>query len=111
MLFYSTTYVGDIYIKMQATPGPHVEEEGTRLGSKALFYQSIAMLVANFVLPVFVWDPAGDLHAANGHSNSRKNSDQSLWEKMHIPDRFKIHLSLLWTLSHGAFFLCMMCTL
>ncbi|KAH8833765.1 hypothetical protein DL96DRAFT_1703409 [Flagelloscypha sp. PMI_526] len=103
VLFYSTTYIGDLFINKHSTASPEIEEQATRLGSQSLFHQSVAALIANFALPLIIWDPAG-------REASMKAGSPSFLDKIQIPERFQIHLSLLWSLSHGVFFLCMMFT-
>jgi hypothetical protein len=64
VLFYSTLYVGDLY--KSSIPAATSEEEqtviddeATRLGSRALFYFSLLSLIVSVVLPAFVAEAAG----------------------------------------------------
>ncbi|KAI3607991.1 sucrose transporter [Moniliophthora roreri] len=81
ILFYTSVYIGDLHkrafyataiianpiLGSDITPETlaEVEEESTRLGSRALFYASLITLVVNFVLPFFVTE-------ASSSSRTRK---------------------------------------
>lgn len=80
-------------------------EQGTRLGSRAMFYSAILSLIANVLLPFFV-----------AESGSRKRMQQSLaaapssiWVRWF--NKLKVHLTSLWAASHLIFAVCMVATL
>ena len=75
-----------------------LEDEAVRLGSRALFYNSLLSLAATFIMPIFIRE------ANETHENS-----QSLLRR--IFSGMKIHLCDLWTFSHLLFALCMVSTL
>ncbi|KIY49686.1 MFS general substrate transporter [Fistulina hepatica ATCC 64428] len=114
VLFYTSMYIGDLYkhsFYASRSPGDPelsaeeleaLEEQATRLGSRALLFSSLVTLVATFVLPYFVSESAND----NGHARLRgaKNFIKTL------ASRFKIHLAMLWAFSHALFAVCMVMT-
>ncbi|KAJ7701716.1 major facilitator superfamily domain-containing protein [Mycena metata] len=94
VLLYTTTYISDLYARslwatsVLQTP-TEIAEEGTRLGSRALFFSAILALLTNLVLPAF---------ASTSSSKSVKTS---------IP---KLPLPTTWALSHLLFGTCMLAT-
>lgn len=95
MLFYTTTYVGELYIS-QAVKGidtPLTERQkinltnkSTRIGSTALLVNSLASLLTNLILPVFTGE-----------------------KKYHI-FKYQINWKNCWIFSHAVFILCMFST-
>ncbi|KXN89417.1 General alpha-glucoside permease [Leucoagaricus sp. SymC.cos] len=122
LLFYTSIYIGDLY--KRASPVPSTEEaqaaldtDATRLGSRALFWQSIISLIGNIVLPYFVTESA----AGSGTGGNQKphlrfgyGSNHTWWRKItrlvRVPMWMRIHLADLWALSHLVFALCMFAT-
>ena len=111
MLFYSTIYVGDLYKRslpaaattdqQQAT----INEEATRLGSRALFYAALLSLISSLILPIFVTK-------GTGHPSQKKRS--SWWNRIsscHLPRRMQVQLITMWAASQLVFAGCMFATL
>lgn len=80
-------------------------EEGTRLGSRAMFYSSILTLVANIVMPFFIAEAISRKHMQERLSTVPK----SIWVRLF--NKLKIHLASLWAVSHLIFSICMFATL
>lgn len=79
--------------------------EGTRLGSRALFYQSIISLASNIILPFFV-----------SEAGSRKRMQSAIalgvektWY-IRFYEKVKVHLGALWAVAHLLFAVCMVAT-
>ncbi|KAJ7022792.1 major facilitator superfamily domain-containing protein [Mycena alexandri] len=95
VLLYTTTYISDLYARsipatsVLQTP-TEIAEEGTRLGSRALFFSAILALLTNLVLPAFA---------------STASSKSSM--KTSIP---KLPLPTIWAFSHLLFGVCMLAT-
>ncbi|ORX99859.1 MFS general substrate transporter [Basidiobolus meristosporus CBS 931.73] len=51
-LFYSTTWITEVYIRNSRSTDPDIVEDAIRAGSFALFIQSIVSLVTTLVLPM-----------------------------------------------------------
>jgi solute carrier family 45, member 1/2/4 len=75
-------------------------EEGTRLGSRAMFFNAILSLVANIVLPFFV---------AEAQHTHKDMFAASRWTNLF--NKLKVHLGALWAASHLLFAICMGATL
>ena len=108
VLFYSTLYVGDLYkrsIPAAATDEEQtrIEEEATRLGSRALFYSALLSLIVSVVLPAFVAEAAGHPPQIQG---------SSWWQRIcRVPRAMQVHLVSMWAASHLVFAGCMFATL
>lgn len=108
MLFYTSIYVGGLYKRSlpAATTDQQqtiIDEEATRLGSRALFYASVLSLIASLVLPVFVAE-AAEHPSQNQHSSS--------WSRVcRLPRGMQVHLVTLWAASQLVFAGCMFATL
>jgi solute carrier family 45, member 1/2/4 len=71
MLFYTSSYIGDIYVQPYLEENPHMTpaeldelyERATRMGTHALLIFAITSLVTNVVLPFFI-DPTYDNNSA-----------------------------------------------
>ncbi|KAF8604825.1 hypothetical protein BDV93DRAFT_471300 [Ceratobasidium sp. AG-I] len=100
VLFYSSTWVGDIYKAAAIANGrpeddPTLPDEATRAGSLALLYSSVLSFGISIVAPFFI-RPTG----------------ASMGEKdMGILGKMKISLGGLWSLSQAIFACSMMATL
>jgi solute carrier family 45 protein 1/2/4 len=108
MLFYSTIYVGDLY-KRSLSPATTdqeqtvINDEATRLGSRALFYAALVSLVSSLVLPVFV---------AEGARDPSQNQRSSWWNRVcRVPRGMQVHLVTMWATSQLVFAGCMFATL
>ncbi|KAJ7628902.1 major facilitator superfamily domain-containing protein [Roridomyces roridus] len=95
VLFYTTMYINDLYARSALAVGTpsDIVAEGTRLGSRGLFFSAVLALLTNLLLPLF---------AASGRSRGTIGTI--------IPECFKFPLSTLWAGSHLLFALCMLGT-
>ncbi|KAG8742420.1 hypothetical protein FRC10_001554 [Ceratobasidium sp. 414] len=99
VLFYSSTWVGDIYKVAQIANGranndSTLQDEATRAASLALLYSSILSFAVSIVAPFFIRPSGGDTD-----------------EKRGLLGRFKISLAGLWSASQAIFACAMMATL
>lgn len=108
MLFNTTEFIAELHKRANPDLDPtHADDEGTRLGTRALFYSSILSLAISIVMPFFVAEASSrkemqDRLAADG---KRK----SIWARWF--DKVKVHLASLWAVSHLLFAICMFATL
>ena len=108
VLFYSTLYVGDLYKRSKppaATDADQtlIDDEATRLGSRALFYSALLSLFFSVVLPAFVAEAAG---------HPPQNPSPSWWQRIcRVPKGMQVHLVTMWAASHLVFAGCMFATL
>ena len=108
VLFYSTLYVGDLYKRSMPPAATDeqqilIDDEATRLGSRALFYSALLSLVVSVVLPYFVAEAAG---------HPPQNQTSSWWQRVcRVPRRLQVHLVTMWAASHLVFASCMFATL
>ncbi|KZV95562.1 MFS general substrate transporter [Exidia glandulosa HHB12029] len=99
ILFYYSVYVGDIYKRTAAPPlsaswtQQMVEDEATRLGSRALFYNSIVSFGATVLLPFCILDEEKE--------RAEKAAGRG-WRKPTLAE--------LWTVSQAVFVFCMLAT-
>ncbi len=106
VLFNTTEFIAELHRRSHPELNPEIAlEEGTRLGSRALFYSAILSLIANVALPFFVAEAASrkDMQAR------LLSGPQSIW--MRWFEKLKIHLAPLWAASHLLFAICMTATL
>ncbi|KAJ7120253.1 major facilitator superfamily domain-containing protein [Mycena epipterygia] len=111
ILFYTTMYISDLYARSAQAAGTPAEisAEGTRLGSRALFFSAMLALLTNLVLPLFT----STSKTARTPSHTRTESTDSFVSGQlgtAIPEAFKIPLSTLWAWSHLLFGACMLGT-
>ncbi|EPS95433.1 hypothetical protein FOMPIDRAFT_1054159 [Fomitopsis schrenkii] len=102
VLFYTTEFIAELHKRAhEATPqdDPDLNAEATRLGSRALLYNSILSLACNMLLPFFVSE------ATKSRAALERKLNKSRF--MMIYDRIKIHLATLWAVSHIVFAVCM----
>ena len=108
VLFYTTVYIGDIYksgLPDSVDPdSQEVDDEATRLGTRALFLSACVSLFCNSALPFFV------------SQNAKRRTIRDLFEEeggtlKRITRKFQISLPMLWALSHALFTICMFSTL
>ncbi|KAF3085440.1 hypothetical protein TWF569_009338 [Orbilia oligospora] len=100
-LFYSTTYIGEIYVRPYYAANPNLDpkeeaklwEEATRVGTFALLVFAVVALVSNTILPVFI-QPA--FNPANAEETPAKDHLTFL----RIPG---LTLRRLWCISHMIF--------
>ena len=80
-----------------------IDEEATRLGSRALFYSALLSLVVSIVLPAFVAEAAG---------HPPQNQSSSWWQRVcRVPRGMQVHLVTMWAASQLVFAGCMFATL
>lgn len=108
VLFYTTAFVGELH--KRAFPNippsdPALDAEATRLGSRAMFFNSLVNLVSSIILPFFVTEAAGSRRTLQMRLEAQKPA-WLLWFQ-----KAKIHLATLWALSLGVFVICMEATL
>ncbi|TGJ85302.1 hypothetical protein E0Z10_g3452 [Xylaria hypoxylon] len=123
MLFYTSSYIGDIYVQPFLEENPHMTpaelddlyERATRKGTHALLIFAITSLVTNVVLPFFI-DPTYDHHAAAGKLPSQNRGiheeDASImrkWLQRLVIPGFTLRRA--WMFSHILFAVTMFSTL
>ena len=91
-------YIGELHKRASPLPTTKEDElalddEATRLGSRALFYQALVALIANFALPYFVTENQNDLRG-NRVTYRRNSRLKKLWQW-----RPRIHLADMWAFS------------
>ncbi|QRW17727.1 MFS/sugar transport protein [Rhizoctonia solani] len=117
-MFFGTVWIGDIYINEALRLGdprsvtdPTLRAEGTRIGSRAMFYGALLTFVTSILLPYFVKNP--DLRARGMESLSLGAEEGSGAVRSAPPPRgfkFTIGLSLCWQLAHITFGLLLLAT-
>ncbi|EKM56768.1 uncharacterized protein PHACADRAFT_254080 [Phanerochaete carnosa HHB-10118-sp] len=105
LLFNTTEFIAELHRRSH----PNMDydaamEEGTRLGSRAMFYNSILALTANLFMPFFVAEAKSRLRM----QNKFKMAGQSVWVRWF--NKLKMHLASLWAASHLLFAICMLAT-
>lgn len=120
MLFFSSTYVGDYYVSSRTKGGlqnaaPALLDEGARVGTSALFIQSIIGLVVSFVAPLLVESMIDAGYEAQ--STQRRSGVVATLRRIHMNltsaiDRIpKMTLEKMWIYSHFSYAFCMFSTL
>ncbi|KAI1393767.1 major facilitator superfamily domain-containing protein [Hypoxylon trugodes] len=121
MLFYTSSYIGEIYVEPFLEENPHMTaeelddlyEKATRVGTFALLIFAITSLATNVLLPFFI-DPTYDNsvisntagHIPGAHQNSVTNG-KSILARLVIPG---FTLRRAWLLSEFLFAGAMFCT-
>ncbi|KAI1432348.1 major facilitator superfamily domain-containing protein [Xylaria sp. CBS 124048] len=113
MLFYTSSYIGDIYVQPFLEANPHMTpdeldelyERATRMGTHALLIFAITSLTTNVVLPFFI-DPTYDSHLAAGepltHGHGKGDgSHPKTWIRALVIPGFTLRRA--WMLSHLLF--------
>jgi hypothetical protein len=118
VLFYTSVYIGELHKRTTPAPSPFdltairlLEAEATRLGSRALLFNSLLALAANVALPYFVKGAAkkGGRNTMIRPSTPRRRGP---WWTLGLDlEKFQVHLASLWAASHLIFALCMGATL
>lgn len=119
-LFYSSSYIGDIYVQPALEANPHMSpeeldrlyEKATRVGTFALLVYAITSLATNVLLPFFI-APSYDAPAYESTSSLRSQRSYTtrfsrLLEALVIPG---LTLRRAWLCSHLIFATCMFSTL
>ncbi|CAE6519365.1 unnamed protein product [Rhizoctonia solani] len=119
-MFFGTVWIGDIYIGEALRLGdprpltdPTLRAEGTRAGSRAMFYGALLTLGTSILLPYFVKDP--DLRAKGMESVSLGAEDESGASRSAAQHQrqtfnFTIELSLCWQIVHVMFAILLLST-
>lgn len=116
-LFYSSSYVGDIYVQPYLRENPNMTpaeidilyEKATRIGTRALLVYAVTSLATNVLLP-FVIAPSYDVQSTSSN-NSQKGYTTAMsrfLDRLVIPG---FTLRKAWLLSHLIFASCMFSTL
>jgi len=115
-LFYSSSYIGDIYVQPALEKNPNMSldelnklyERATRVGTLALLIYAITSLTTNVFLPFFI-APSYDLDDADSDYEVQEKSGLSKFlEKLIIPG---LTLRRAWMIAHIIFSICMFLTL
>ncbi|KAL7803155.1 major facilitator superfamily domain-containing protein [Trichoderma afarasin] len=112
LLFYTSSYIGEIYVQPFLEKNPHMTpeeidklyEQATRMGSFALLINSIVSLLVNVFLPFFV-APTYDSHPVGDSSDS--GTKKSFLDHLRIPG---FTLRRAWFGSLILFAIVMVCT-
>lgn len=120
LLFYSSSYIGEIYVQPHLEKDPHMSpeklnelyEQATRVGSFALLVNSIVSLLTNVLLPFFI-APTYDNQAAMNQpirpAYHRRSTRSRTWlDRLRIPG---FTLNRAWFGSLVLFSGAMLCTL
>ncbi|KAH7098181.1 MFS general substrate transporter [Auriculariales sp. MPI-PUGE-AT-0066] len=107
VLFYTSVYVGDIYKRTVQPPdwtAQMIEDEATREGSRALFYNALVAFGGTLVLPFCILAERERTReeALQGRGRGWISTGGSRLRKPTLAE--------LWTASHGLFALCMAAT-
>ncbi|CAE6515646.1 unnamed protein product [Rhizoctonia solani] len=110
-MFFGTVWIGDIFITETLRLGdprsatdPALRAEGTRAGSRAMFYGALLTLVTSILLPYFVKDPDPGARGMESLSLGAEEESGTV-RSAGRPSKFKftIGLSLCWQLAHLMF--------
>lgn len=118
MLFYSSSYIGDIYVQPYLRENPNMTpaeldqlyEKATRVGTFALLVYAITSLATNVLLPFFI-APSYDTPSPAGSIRSQKTYStrtSRFLDKLIIPG---LTLRRAWMISHIIFSFSMFSTL
>jgi solute carrier family 45 protein 1/2/4 len=115
-LFYSSSYVGDIYVQPYLEKNPNMTpqeidklyEDATRVGTFALLVYAITSLATNVLLPLFI-RPSYDVASSDAVSQKSYSTRTSRFlDSLVIP---WLTVRRAWLLSHLIFATCMFSTL
>ncbi|KAI9503573.1 major facilitator superfamily domain-containing protein [Coemansia spiralis] len=123
-LFYSTTYVADLYVSNHGSAENEVlSDEATRAGSQAMFVHAVSSLMFSVVLPIFTYSAAAVAAAAASysmdppsyqyepHASSLTFISRAKRGLYSMQKRFSVSLPKMWTASLCVFALAMFTTL
>ncbi|EUC38103.1 hypothetical protein COCCADRAFT_32794 [Bipolaris zeicola 26-R-13] len=100
-LFYSTTWVGEVYLRYDAPPEIKAAGDMTgkvgRIGSTALVSFSIVTFITSVLLPFFVENPEHSEKGPGFSPSSKRKFDAGPWEKR------KPSLLTAWVVAHCIF--------
>ncbi|KAI1213096.1 MFS general substrate transporter [Annulohypoxylon truncatum] len=113
MLFYTSSYIGEIYVQPYLEANPHMTpeeldelyERATRVGTFALLIFSITSLATNVLLPFFI-DPTYDNSPAVSNTHGDLSDGKSFLDRLVIPG---FTLRRAWLLSELLFAGAMFC--
>lgn len=120
MLFYTSSYIGDIYVQPYLEENPHMTpseldelyERATRMGTHALLIFAITSLVTNVVLPFFIdptYDSTGKASSHNHELDADDTSTLRKWLQYLVIPGFTLRRA--WMFSHILFAVSMFLTL
>ncbi|EJU01608.1 hypothetical protein DACRYDRAFT_52897 [Dacryopinax primogenitus] len=112
ILFYSSEWVGEIYTRTQVTKGrspddPEILSEAMRIGSEALFWQAVVVLITMILLPALL------VYAEDAFASRTAMSERpATWPSSWLPIRVLrvITLPYLWAICHLLFAVMMFLT-
>ncbi|CAE7204476.1 unnamed protein product [Rhizoctonia solani] len=117
-MFFGTVWIGDIYVNEALRLGdprsisdPTLRAEGTRAGSRAMFYGALLTLMTSILLPYFVKDPdlrAGGMESLPLGAEEEPGVAQNAGRLQRF--KFTIGPSLCWQLAHVIFGLLLLST-
>lgn len=121
MLFYTSSYIGEIYVQPFLEENPHMTpeevdrlyEKATRVGTFALLIFSITSLITNVFLPFFIaptYDsvPVGEVPGEGTATSRRDYGERKSWtDHLIIPG---LTLRRAWMFSQLLFMGAMLCT-
>lgn len=106
LLFNTTEFIAELYKRSHPELSPDVAmEEGTRLGSRAMFYNAVLSLAVSVVVPLFV----AEAKSRKNIQNKLAMATESIWVRCF--NKVKVHLTSLWAASHLLIVICMAATL
>ncbi|CAE6427034.1 unnamed protein product [Rhizoctonia solani] len=117
-MFFGTVWIGDIYINEALRLGdprsvtdPTLRAEGTRTGSRAMFYGALLTFVTSILLPYFVMDPDPRARGMEPLSLGAEEGSGAVRSTPPLQGlKFTIALSLCWQLAHIIFGLLLLST-
>lgn len=117
-LFYSSSYVGDIYVQPYLLENPNMTpdeidrlyETATRMGTRALLLYAITSLTTNVLLPFFI-APSYDAASYESSTDSQKSYTTRLTRFLDALVIPWLTLRRAWLISHLIFAGCMFSTL
>lgn len=121
MLFYTSSYIGEIYVQPFLEENPHMTpeevdklyEKATRVGTFALLIFSITSLVTNVFLPFFIAPTYDNVPVGDGQREGAATAARTYGEKRSWTDRLIIPgltLRRAWMYSQILFMGSMLCT-
>ena len=115
VLFNTTEFIAEIYKRAHPELDPvRAGDEGTRLGSRAMFYNSILNLVVSIAMPFFVAEASSRKEMQdrlNAEVGTGKGRGKKWMRWLKLFEKMKVHLASLWAASHLLFAVCMFATL
>ncbi|KAJ2159968.1 hypothetical protein GGF46_002632 [Coemansia sp. RSA 552] len=114
-LFYSTTYVADLYVAAHGSSDDDAEamERGTRAGSLAMFAHAVVTLCSSLILPLFTYSTAApSMPPPPPPASHSATALEKLWAGAgRARAKLSVSLPTMWAISLGVFSLAMLSTL